>query len=286
MMPSHPGNAQAVALPLLECGSSRSGVTRIPLIRFESVSKSYDDGASYAVRDVTLRARPRTTLVLLGESGCGKTTTLKMMNRLEDPSSGRIRIDGEDIMRFDRVGLRRQIGYVFQGIGLFPHLTVAENIATVPQLLGWPRADIDKRVDELLELVGLPASRYAKRYPEALSGGQQQRIGVARALAARPRILLMDEPFGALDALTRVELQQQFLLLREQLGLTVVLVTHDVNEALLLGDLIAVMRDGQVIASGTPADMVRNAQDEFVAELMKVPLEQAARVDRLAGRAP
>ena len=285
-MPSHPGNAQAVALPLLECGPSRSSVTQIPLIRFESDSKSYDGGASYAVRDVTLRARPRTTLVLLGESGCGKTTTLKMMNRLEDPSSGRIRIDGEDIMRFDRVGLRRQIGYVCQGIGLCPHLTVAENIATVPQLLGWSRADIDKRVDELLELVGLPASRYAKRYPEALSGGQQQRIGVARALAARPRILLMDEPFGALDALTRVELQQQFLLLREQLGLTVVLVTHDVNEALLLGDLIAVMRDGQVIASGTPADMVRNAQDEFVAELMKVPLDQAARVDRLAGRAP
>jgi osmoprotectant transport system ATP-binding protein len=258
----------------------------LTVIRFESVSKSYDGGASYAVRDVTLRARPRTTLVLLGESGCGKTTTLKMMNRLEDPSSGRIRIDGEDIMRFNPVGLRRQIGYVFQGIGLFPHLTVAENVATVPQLLGWSRADIDARVTELLELVGLPAARYAERYPEALSGGQQQRIGVARALAARPRILLMDEPFGALDALTRTELQQQFLLLREQLGLTVVLVTHDVNEALLLGDLIAVMRDGQVIASGTPADMVRNAKDGFVGELMRVPLEQAARVDRLAGHAP
>ena len=157
------------------------------MIRFESVSKSYDGGTTYAVRDVTLRARPRTTLVLLGESGCGKTTTLKMMNRLEEPSSGRIRIDGDDIMRFDAVGLRRQIGYVFQGIGLFPHLTVAENIATVPQLLGWSRADIDARVEELLELVGLPASRYAARYPEALSGGQQQRVGVARALAARPR---------------------------------------------------------------------------------------------------
>ena len=216
----------------------------------------------------------------------GKSTTLKMMNRLEDPTSGRIRIDGEDILRFDRVGLRRQIGYVFQGIGLFPHLTVAENVATVPQLLGWSRADIDARVSELLELVGLRASRYADRYPEALSGGQQQRVGVARALAARPRILLMDEPFGALDALTRVELQQQFLRLREQLQLTVVLVTHDVNEALLLGDLIAVMREGQVIASGTPEQLVRHTDDEFVAGLMKVPLEQAARVDKLAGRTP
>ena len=256
------------------------------MIRFESVSKSYDGGATYAVRDVTLRARPRTTLVLLGESGCGKTTTLKMMNRLEEPSSGRIRIDGDDIMRFDAVGLRRQIGYVFQGIGLFPHLTVAENIATVPQLLGWSRADIDVRVEELLGLVGLPASRYAARYPEALSGGQQQRIGVARALAARPRILLMDEPFGALDALTRVELQQQFLRLREQLKLTVVIVTHDVNEALLLGDVIAVMKEGRVIASGEPGQLVRNADDEFVAGLMKVPLEQAARVDRLVRNKP
>ena len=255
------------------------------MIEFVNVSFSYPNGIT-TLKNASLTFDQGTFSIIQGRSGAGKSSLLRLMNRLEDPSSGRIRIDGEDIMRFDRVGLRRQIGYVFQGIGLFPHLTVAENIATVPQLLGWSRADIDKRVDELLELVGLPASRYAKRYPEALSGGQQQRIGVARALAARPRILLMDEPFGALDALTRVELQQQFLLLREQLGLTVVLVTHDVNEALLLGDLIAVMRDGQVIASGTPADMVRNAQDEFVAELMKVPLEQAARVDRLAGRAP
>jgi osmoprotectant transport system ATP-binding protein len=253
------------------------------VIRLQQVSKSYDGGATRAVRDVDLEVPAQTTLVLLGESGCGKTTTLKMINRLVDASAGSIAVAGENIASLDPVQLRRKIGYVFQEVGLFPHLSVAENIATVPSLLGWPPGDIAARVRELLELVSLPPSEFAHRYPRELSGGQQQRIGVARALAARPGILLMDEPFGALDPLTRAELQQELQRLRERLGLTIVLVTHDVTEALLLGDRIAVMQGGRIVGQGTPSELLSAPPHPYVASLMEMPRRQAALVKRLTG---
>ncbi|HPM83431.1 MAG TPA: ATP-binding cassette domain-containing protein, partial [Candidatus Anammoximicrobium sp.] len=202
------------------------------MIVLEQVCKSYDGGRGYTVRDVSFRVPAGRLMVLLGGSGCGKTTTLKMINRLIEPTSGRVEVGGRDVRQQDAVKLRRSIGYVFQGIGLFPHLTIAENIAVVPRLLDWPASRIAARIDELLALVHLPAEAYRGRFPRQLSGGQQQRVGFARALAARPQIMLLDEPFGALDPLTRDELRNDFLQLRRQLGLTAVMVTHDMTEAL------------------------------------------------------
>ena len=253
------------------------------MIRLERVSKSYDDGATYAVRDVDLDVPAHCTLVLLGESGCGKTTTLKMINRLVEVSGGSISVAGEAVVSQDPVRLRRKIGYVFQEVGLFPHLNVAENVATVPSLLGWSSAEIAGRVQELLELVSLPHADFAHRYPRELSGGQQQRVGVARALAARPGILLMDEPFGALDPLNRAELQQELRSLRQRLGLTIVLVTHDVTEALLLGDAIAVMQGGRIVGQGTPTELLNAPAHPYVASLMDMPRRQAALVQELTG---
>jgi osmoprotectant transport system ATP-binding protein len=250
------------------------------MIMLENVCKVYD-GDCHAVRDVSLRVAAGQMLVLLGGSGCGKTTTLKMINRLIEPTSGRIEVNGQDVRAADPVQLRRGIGYVFQGIGLFPHLTVAENVAAVPRLLGWPRERIDKRVDELLDMVHLPPDEFRHRLPAQLSGGQQQRVGFARALAAGPKVMLLDEPFGALDPVTRDELRDDFLQLRRRLGLTAVMVTHDMTEALLSADLIAVMNGGHLLQLGTPHELLTKPADPFVAALMATPRRQAKQVENL-----
>jgi osmoprotectant transport system ATP-binding protein len=251
------------------------------MIVLEGVSKSYD-GSRFSVQDVSLRVPTGSLLVLLGGSGCGKTTTLKMINRLIEPTAGRIEVNGRDVRAVDPVRLRRGIGYVFQGIGLFPHLTVAENVAVVPRLLGWPAARITARVDELLALVHLPPGQYRARLPRELSGGQQQRVGFARALAAGPQVMLLDEPFGALDPVTRDELRGEFLQLRRRLGLTAVMVTHDMTEALLSADQIAVMNAGRLLRVGTPHELLTQPTDPYVAALMSSPKRQADQLEALA----
>jgi osmoprotectant transport system ATP-binding protein len=246
------------------------------MIRFEQVSKSFDGGRSFAVREVSLEVRKAETLVLLGSSGCGKTTLLRLTNRLLDPTSGRIVLDGEDVATQDPIAVRRRIGYVFQGIGLFPHMTVEENIAIVPRLLGWPAARQLDRAQDLLDVVGLEADRYRGRFPDELSGGQQQRVGVARALAGDPDYLLMDEPFGALDALTRDVLQQELISIRKRIEKTIVFVTHDIFEALALGDRIAVLHAGRLEQVGTRQEIVQQPATEFVRELFAKPAQQLA----------
>ncbi len=205
--------------------------------------------------------------MLLGSSGCGKSTILKMINRLIDPTEGRIYLDGKDIQQQDPIELRRSIGYVFQGIGLFPHLSIRENISMVPRLIGWPEDRINNRYRELLELVQLSPEIHADRFPDELSGGQQQRVAVARALAADPAYLLMDEPFGALDAITRDSLQQEFLELKQRLNKTIIFVTHDIVEAVTLGDRIAILHEGQLEQIGTSEEILENPATDFVREL-------------------
>ena len=250
------------------------------MISLQSVSKAYPGGIR-AVDDLSLEIEPGETLVLLGASGCGKTTTLKLMNRLVEPSSGAVLIEGQDIGSVDPVLLRRQIGYVFQGIGLFPHWTVAHNVGAIPKLLGWSESRIRDRVDSLLEDVGLPPERYRDRRPDELSGGQQQRVGVARALAAETHILLMDEPFGAVDPVTRNGLQEQIVRIRQRLGLTIVLVTHDVTEALLLADRIAVMHQGHILQVGTPYELSARPEDPRVASLLEMPRRQSEKLQAI-----
>jgi len=255
------------------------------IILLHELRKSYDGGATWAVDGVNLRIAAGELLVLLGESGCGKTTTLKMINRLIERSSGTIEIEGQDNLDVDAVQLRRRIGYVFQGIGLFPHMTVGENIAIVPRLLKWREMEIDARVAKLLELIGLAPEEYRDRMPGALSGGQRQRVGLARALAARPRIMLMDEPLGALDPVTRDTLQDEFKKIHRDLGLTTVMVTHDMTEALLMADRIAVMNHGKIVRIGTPHDLLTDAREAYAQKLMEMPKRQAERVEELMEQA-
>ena len=234
-------------------------------IRLEAVSKQYGDGTT-AVRELSLDVERGELVVLVGPSGCGKTTTMKMVNRLVEPTSGRVLLEGEDVAAMDRVQLRRRVGYVIQHVGLFPHQKVRDNVGTVPSLLGWDKRRTRTRVDELLELVGLPPGTYGDRYPSQLSGGQRQRVGVARALAADPLVLLMDEPFSAVDPLARERLQTEFLRVQRELGTTVVLVTHDVDEAVRLGDRIAVLRDGGFLEQyADPATVLGSPATPFVA---------------------
>jgi osmoprotectant transport system ATP-binding protein len=256
-----------------------------PRIALEGVGKSFDGGRTWAVRGVDLAVARGELVVLLGTSGCGKTTTLKTINRLVEPSAGRVLVDGRDVAGLDPVALRRGIGYVFQEIGLFPHVSVAENVAIVPRLFGWERARIRERTRELFALVGLDLDVHGERRPSELSGGQAQRVGVARALAAEPDVLLMDEPFGALDPLTRDDLQREFAELRRRLGLTVVLVTHDVSEALLLADRIAVMHAGRVVACGDPAALLADAGHDHARRILATPRRQAKRVQELLAAA-
>ena len=238
------------------------------MIKLEKVTKIYPDGTE-AVKGISLEIPKGEFCVLLGPSGCGKTTTLKMINRLIPLTSGRILIDGKDITEVNENELRRGIGYAIQEIGLFPHMTVGENIATVPRLLHWPKGRIQRRVEELLELVGLvPPEEFVNKYPAELSGGQRQRVGVARALGADPPILLMDEPFGAIDPITRERLQDEFLRIQEEIKKTIVFVTHDINEAIKMGDRIALMRDGRLVQYATPAELLAHPKDDFVRDFV------------------
>ena len=245
-------------------GSSAATV----MIRLSGVGKRFDDG-TVAVHDLDLEVLAGEMVVLVGPSGCGKSTTLKMINRLVEPSSGTIEIDGQDVTTADPVRLRRGIGYVIQQIGLFPHQRIVTNVMTVPLLYGESKAHARSRAVELLELVGLDPERYADRFPHQLSGGQRQRVGVARALAADPPVLLMDEPFGAVDPIVRVRLQEEFLRLQRELGKTVVMVTHDIDEAVKMGDRVAVFAEGGRLAQyGTPAELLGEPADEFVADFV------------------
>jgi osmoprotectant transport system ATP-binding protein len=248
----------------------------VPAISFQHVTKTFGresaagggDGARAAVDDVSFDVEEGKFVVLLGPSGCGKTTLMRMVNRLIEPSSGEIFVDGEEIRTINPTRLRRHIGYVIQQVGLFPHMTVGQNVAVVPNLLGWEKSRIAQRTDELLNLVDLPANQYRKRYPRQLSGGQQQRVGIARAMAADPALMLMDEPFGAIDAITRADLQDELLNIQRKVVKTVLFVTHDVEEALRLADKIVVMRTGRVVQYDTPFQILTNPADEFVQDLL------------------
>jgi osmoprotectant transport system ATP-binding protein len=234
-----------------------------------------------ALDGVSLEVGEREFLAVVGPSGSGKSTLLRLVNRLTDPTSGAVRVHGEDVLALDPIALRRRIGYVFQEIGLFPHMTVAENIAITPRLLGMRAHEIAARVDELLDLVRLDRARHRGRFPHQLSGGERQRVGVARAIAASPRIVLMDEPLGALDPLTRDALAADYRKLHDALGLTTVMITHDMTEALLIADRIAVMHAGAIAAVGTPQALTAQTQSDFVQTLMQTPRRQADRLGRL-----
>ncbi len=247
-------------------------------IELDAVTKVYPGQSGAAVENFSMRIEPGELVVFVGPSGCGKTTTMKMINRIIEPSSGSIRIDGKDVLSLDPNALRRHIGYVIQQIGLFPHRTIAENVGTVPKMLGWSKDKVAERVDELLRTVQLDPALFAKRYPKQLSGGQQQRAGVARALAANPPVMLMDEPFGATDPITREKLQAEFLRLQAELGKTIIFVTHDFEEAIRLGDRIAVMSERSKIEQfDAPARILAAPANEYVASF----IGQGAAIKRL-----
>ena len=236
------------------------------MISFKNVTKKYGD--SVAVNNLTVDLESGETVVLIGPSGCGKTTTLRMINRLIEPTEGSIYVNETDISKINPVELRRNMGYVIQQIGLFPHMNIAQNVGLVPYLKDWDESKRKERVEELLDFVGMSPSKFYHRYPNELSGGQQQRIGVARALAADPEIILMDEPFGALDPITRATLQDELLQMQDKLGKTIVFVTHDMDEALKLADKIAIMKDGEVLQFDSPENILRNPSNEFVEDFI------------------
>jgi osmoprotectant transport system ATP-binding protein len=258
-------------------------MTSPPLISYANVAKTFDGGRVVAVDDVSLEVAEGEFLAIVGGSGSGKTTLLRLANRLIEADRGTITVEGQDIGNVDPIGLRRRIGYVFQSGGLFPHISVAGNIGITPKLLGTPEDEIAARVDELLDLVRLDRAQYRDRLPHELSGGQRQRVGVARALAAKPRIVLMDEPFGALDPLTRDALGDDYHALHRKLGLTTVMITHDMTEAILLADRVAVMRSGRLLAEGTPAELSAST-DAYVGKLLRTPRRQAERLGALLPR--
>ncbi|MCZ8042629.1 MAG: ABC transporter ATP-binding protein [Beijerinckiaceae bacterium] len=237
-------------------------------IRLEKVTKLFQGVAKPAVDALDLTIETGQVCVLIGPSGCGKTTTMRMVNRLIEPSSGQIFVGDRDVTKADPVELRRHIGYVIQQIGLFPHMTIAQNVATVPKLLGWEPARIKARVAEMLELVGLDPAQFLDRYPRHLSGGQRQRVGVARALAADPPVMLMDEPFGAVDPIVRGRLQEEFLAILKRLQKTVILVTHDIDEAIRMGDVVAILKDGRLVQYDTPDRLLAAPANDFVADFV------------------
>ncbi|MET3893106.1 osmoprotectant transport system ATP-binding protein [Bosea sp. OAE506] len=237
-------------------------------IRLEKVTKLFPGVAKPAVDALDLTIETGQVCVLIGPSGCGKTTTMRMVNRLIEPSSGQIFVGDRDVTKADPVELRRHIGYVIQQIGLFPHMTIAQNVATVPKLLGWEAPRIKARVAEMLDLVGLDPSQFLSRYPRHLSGGQRQRVGVARALAADPPVMLMDEPFGAVDPIVRGRLQEEFLAILKRLKKTVILVTHDIDEAIRMGDVVAILKDGRLVQYDTPDRLLAAPANDFVADFV------------------
>ena len=260
-----------------------------PILKFDSVSKIFPDGTK-AVDDVSFEIGEGECVTFVGPSGCGKTTTVKLLNRLVEPTQGSIYLNGKDTEKVDVIALRRSIGYVIQDVGLFPHMTVAQNISLVPRLIGWSIPEREARTDELLTLVGLEPSAFRNRYPHQLSGGQRQRVGVARGLAADPPVILMDEPFGALDPITRAQLQDEFLKLRSRLQKTILFVTHDIDEAIKLGDRIAVMRSGKIVQLDPPIKILREPADPFVRDLVGkecgMKLMKLARVSDIMAPAP
>lgn len=250
------------------------------MLSFDAVTKRYDGVP--VVDTVSFDVPAGAFAAIIGESGSGKSTALKMINRLVEPSSGTVRLNGADVGERDPVALRRSIGYAFQGVGLFPHMTAAENVAVTPRLLGWEDDRIARRTVELMENVGLAPDQFADRLPHQLSGGQRQRVGFARALAAEPELLLLDEPFGALDPVIRNELQDDLKRLHNALGLTTVMVTHDMAEALLLADMIVVLHGGRVLQVGAPSELLNTPADDYVAALIETPRRQAAALETLA----
>ena len=252
------------------------------MIQLRDICKSWDGGKTFAVNNVSLEVAEGKVLALLGGSGSGKSTTVKMINRLIEPTSGSILIAGEDITHQDPVLLRRRIGYVFQSIGLLPHMTVADNVTLLLKLEGVPAEQRKQRATELLNMVDLPAETFAQRLPSELSGGQRQRVGFARALAAEPKVMLLDEPFGALDPVTRDTLQFEFQRIQKSLGLTAVIVTHDMAEALLLADVIAVMHLGELLRIGTPRELLQDPGDDYVAKLLETPRRHGELVQELS----
>lgn len=246
----------------------------MPIIQYDSVCKKFMGSGKMAVDHVSARIEKGEFITILGSSGCGKTTLLKLTNRLYDPDAGKILVDGEDISAADPVALRRRLGYVIQQVGLFPHMTVRDNITVIPQLMKWDKKRMDERADELLTLVGLAPGEFRSRYPHQLSGGQQQRVGLARALVLDPEILLMDEPFGAIDAITRLHLQSELMRIQKDLCKTILFVTHDINEAFRLGSRVMVMNEGKLLQFDTPEGIVRNPADSFVRSLIEAARAQ------------